>query len=453
MRWWKQQPGSGSLGAVALRQFANFCLVVGLYPGSLLLASDPVPNPQQQAAEYARLLSQIQWTPVADTLPNRKGGYFPKGKTVTGVPYSSVQSVGRYIGFDISLRTFLAAVENPRSVLYTETLAGKVPNAAPFYGSVCSAFTSYALQCSLPEVSRRHGPESRGGVREVAVRVADDVRVGDIIFTPPRPGSHVEMVTEVKRNEAGSVTRIRVEESRPPTTTTKDYTPKQFQTHLAGRDRQLLRIANLDDWRGGNRAERSRFPDYVTDARVPSINRSLLLDLGDWVPYQLGQPVKFHIMDRDALGLESLVIQRDGITIQRIPLAETGVIQRKLPQCGDYTAHVVHTDGTASRECEFAVCDLALQLPPQAIEVGQDWTIEFTAQNIEVLAVFLVHNADSYVRYPLFLSEQQAKDRRMTIPGDLIQTAGKVQVWLIGEHELGRLKIRQDVEFVAATVR
>ena len=36
-----------------------------------------------------------------------------------------MRSVGRYIGFDISVPTFLAAVENPLSVLYTENLTGK----------------------------------------------------------------------------------------------------------------------------------------------------------------------------------------------------------------------------------------------------------------------------------------------------------------------------------------
>jgi hypothetical protein len=87
---------------------------------------------QERTAAHAHNLSQVKWTPVADTMPSRKGGFFEKGREYTGVPYSSVRSEGRYIGFDISLRTFLAAVENPRSVLYTENLTGKVSNAATY---------------------------------------------------------------------------------------------------------------------------------------------------------------------------------------------------------------------------------------------------------------------------------------------------------------------------------
>src|SRR5688572_33041159 len=130
---------------------------------------------QERAADQARILSQVRWTPVADGMPNRQGGFFEKGREYTGVPYSSVRSVGRYIGFDISLRTFLAAVENPGSVLYTENLRGKVPNAAAFYGTVCSAFTSYALQCGIWEVSRRHGPEISRGVMRVEPQSAQTV--------------------------------------------------------------------------------------------------------------------------------------------------------------------------------------------------------------------------------------------------------------------------------------
>ena len=93
---------------------------------------------QQKSVEYARIMSRVKWTPVADGMPKR-GGHFTAGQEYTGVPYSSVKHVGRYIGFDIFLKTFLAAVENPQSVLYTENLYGKVSNAECYYGKVCTA--------------------------------------------------------------------------------------------------------------------------------------------------------------------------------------------------------------------------------------------------------------------------------------------------------------------------
>lgn len=400
---------------------------------------------RDDAATYARLMSQVKWTPVAPTMPDRRGGFFEKGKQYTGVPYSSVRSVGRYVGFDISLGTFLAAVENPLSVVYTENLAGKVPNAASYYGKVCSSYTSYALQCAIWEVSRLHGPDARDGVTSVEPPVAQSARVGDIIYTPPRPGSHVEVVTAVTTDERGKVTRVRVEESRPLTTRTTDYPAADFDAHLSARDRQLFRITDLDAWRGDNRAEAFRFPNYQADADPPAINRALLLDLGDWVPYQQGQPVKFHVMDRDSRGVRALVIRRDGEVSETIELDGTGLWERVFEGCGDYTAAVVFADGSSSQPCEFAVCDLELRLPSEPVSVDQPWEIGFTSDNIDVIAVYLYNEADSYGRHPLFLSDEQRKRGVFTVPANLLKQAGDVQVWLIGEHRYGRLKVRHDI--------
>ena len=403
---------------------------------------------QPHAAERARILSQVKWTPVADTLPNRKGGFFEKGKEVTGVPYSSVRSEGRYIGFDIALRTFLAAVENPRSVLYTENFTGKVANAAAYYGSVCSAYTSYALGCGFPEVSRRYGPEISEGIQLVQPQSAQAAQVGDVIYTPhatETSGSHVEIVTAVTKDKAGRVTSVRVEESRPPSTQVTDRGASNFNTHLASRNKQLFRVTDLDAWRGANRAESLRYPDFELDAAPPAINRTLLLDLGDWVPYQKGTPVKFNVMDRDQRGVKTLVIRRGDSVVNEIALDGPGLHERRYDTCGDYTAHVIHSDGSASPACEFAVCDLTLELPGDSISLGKEWKVGFDSENMDVIAVYLWNSGDSYGRHPLFVTEQQREDASLTIPADVLKKPGTLQVWLIGEHPLGRLKLRKDI--------
>ncbi len=316
---------------------------------------------QEKAVDYARIMSRVKWTPVAEGMP-RRGGQFEAGKEYTGVPYSSVKAEGRYIGFDIFLKTFLAAVENPQSVLYTENLKGKVTNAECYYGKVCSSYTSYALQCAIWYVSRLHGPEHRDGIVEVESQSARAARVGDIIFTPPATkggGSHIEIVTEITRDADGKVTHVRIEESRPQTTRNTNRSASAFNSHLAARHRKLFRITDLDAWRGDNRAESFLFPNYSEDSATPEINRVLLLDRGDWVPYFKGQPVKFNVMDRDERGITSLAIKRGDELVETIPLSGRGVVQRVYSTCGDYTARCVMKDGSLSKACEFAVCDLA----------------------------------------------------------------------------------------------
>lgn len=426
-------------------------LLLFLSSSVLLAAGDSKavpPSWQERAAAHARILSQVKWTPVAGTMPNRSGGFFESGKELTGVPYSSVRSEGRYIGFDIGLRTFLAAVENPLSVLYTENLTGKVPNAAAYYGSVCSAYTSYALQCGVSEVSRRYGPQISDGIRLVESQSAEAAQVGDVIYTPhltETSGSHVEMVTAVMRDDQGRVITVRVEESRPPTTQSTDRSAANFNAHLASRNKQLFRITDIDAWRGSNRSEPLLFPNYEADAEAPKINRTLLLDLGDWAPYQKGKAVKFNVMDRDKLGVKTLIICRYGEVVEEIALSGPGIHERAFDKCGDYTAHVVHQDGSLSQSCEFAVCDLDLRLPEGKMPMAGGWKVAFSAENMNVIAVYLWNSADSYGRHPLFITDEQRRAGSLAIPSGLLKKPGTLQVWLISEHKLGRLKLRKDI--------
>jgi len=67
---------------------------------------------------------------------------------------------------------------------------------------------------------------------------------------------------------------------------------------------------------------------------------------------------------------------------------------------------------------------------------------------MDVIAVYLWNSGDSYGRHPLFLSEEQRKTRAIMIPAELLKKSGTLQVWLIGEHKLGRLKLRKDISLV-----
>jgi hypothetical protein len=408
--------------------------------------SDPL-TWQEKSVEYARIMSRVKWTPVADSMPKR-GGYFTAGKEYTGVPYSSVKHVGRYIGFDIFLKTFLAAVENPKSVLYTENLYGKVSNAECFYGKVCSSYTSYALQCGIWYVSKVHGPQFRDGISVVEPQSAQAVQPGDLIYTPPTTrngGSHVELVTEVVRNQAGKVTHVRIEESRPQTTSNTLRGAAAFDAHLASRNRELYRITDLDAWRGTNSAESFLFPNYEEDSATPQINRVLLLDRGDWVPYAKGQPVRINIMDRDNQGIRRLVIQRGDKVVEDIEHPDRGVVERSFDICGDYTAHCVMADGSSSQACEFAICDLDFTLPAKHVSRGQSWELELATENMDAIIVYFKNSADGYDEHNVFITEDDRKTNKVTIPASVTQHADLLEVWLIGENRYGRLKKRRDI--------
>ena len=428
-------------------------LAIAVFPGDSALGDQPEADSrawQERAVEYARIMSQVKWTPVADGLPNRRGGFFEQGTEYTGVPYSSVKAVGRCIGFDIYLKTFLAAVENPCSVLYTENLSGRVSNAAPYYGKVCSTFTSYALQCALPNRSSHHGPEFREGVALVDPQTAQAAEPGDVIYTPPATvggGSHVELVTAVERS-GQRVTAVRVEDSWPPTTRTLLRRAADLDSHLAAQGRRLYRIIDFAAWRGANKAESFLFPNYAEDSATPAINRVLLLDRGDWVPYYQDQAVKFHVMDRDSRGVQALVIQRGEAVVEQLAVHGRGVIERSFSDCGDYTAHAVLDDGSSSPACEFSVCELDFRLPAEPLPRNQAWDISFTARNLRLIAVQLMSPNPPYGRYHVWPTEQDRRENRVTVPAGLVRDPGSVQVWLIGENRYGRLTRARDAVLV-----
>jgi len=399
---------------------------------------------QEKSIKYARIMSRVKWTPVAGSMPKR-GGHFKAGTEYTGVPYSSVKSVGRYIGFDIYLKTFLAAVQNPKSVLYTETLYGKVKNAECYYGKVCSSYTSYALQCGIWYVSRLHTPPYRDGITLVEPQSAQSAKVGDIIFTPPQPGSHVEIVTGITKSKNGQITHVRVEESRPQTTTNTNRSVKNFNRHISSRGRKLYRITDLDAWRGNNKAESFLFPNYDEDNATPDINPVLLLDLGDWVPYHQDQNVKINIMDKNAQGVKTLVIKRGDKVVEEINQPGKGVIERSFSTCGDYTAHCVMNDGSLSQACEFAVCRFDFSMPAEKISRSQPWEINISSDNMNMIIAHLKSDKNGYDEHHVFITEQDRKNGKVVIPANLIQDKGKMQVWLIGENKYGRLKKRQDI--------
>lgn len=407
-------------------------------------------NWRENSIEYARIMSRVKWTPVADGMPKR-GGHFTAGQEYTGVPYSSVKHVGRYIGFDIFLKTFLAAVENPKSVLYTENLYGKVSNAECYYGKVCSSYTSYALQCGIWYVSKVHGPRFRDGVTIVEPQSAQFARPGDVIFTPPAKkngGSHVELVTEIVRDKNGKVTHVRVEESRPQTTSNTVRSAQAFDKHLAGRNRELFRITDLDAWRGGNKAESFLFPNYEEDLATPTINRVLLLDHGDWVPYFKGQPVKFNIMDRDKQGVTALVIKQGSEVVEEIVNPGKVVVERPFETCGDYTAYCKLSDGSLSQACEFAVCELDLKLPSKEVSRGTPWTIDLKTDNMNAIIVYFKNSHDGSDEHNIFITENDRKAETVTVPAHITQNADQMQVWLIGENRYGRLKKRVMIKVI-----
>ena len=87
----------------------------------------------------AYLMASMERTPLRP-VPKRGGCFYDSDVTVTGAPYSSVKEINTYLFQDVSYHTFMSAVHNPMSVLYTEIISLSTyhgTNCATYYGAVC----------------------------------------------------------------------------------------------------------------------------------------------------------------------------------------------------------------------------------------------------------------------------------------------------------------------------
>ena len=132
-------------------------------------------------------------------------GYFAAGKSYQGVPYAQAVYTG-YVGWNISIDGFVAAVNNSSSSFYSGY--STYSRTAPYYGTDCSGFVSWAwnlnYRCtctSLLSYSKYISPS------------ISNLRVGDSLNNP---NSHVVLITDIAYDSSGNVVSIEITEETPP---------------------------------------------------------------------------------------------------------------------------------------------------------------------------------------------------------------------------------------------
>lgn len=177
-----------------------------------------------EVLQRAYLLASVEWTPLRP-VPKRGGGYYPANVMVTGVPYSSVKELDTYLFQNVSYHTFMTAVHNPNSVLYTEDIS--LPpyhgtNCATYYGAVCSSSIMWALGLDVPYYANQiiNMPDyfTMNTHQEI-----DSLRVCDVIWK----SGHLQMIYDMEFR-ADTLYRIKTFETSGPNAHINNYTKDQF---------------------------------------------------------------------------------------------------------------------------------------------------------------------------------------------------------------------------------
>lgn len=195
-------------------------------------------------------VTNIKWTALRAAPQSMSGSYgFNQGTTYEGVPYSSTREVDKYVGFNVSLRTFLTAVHNPYSMFYTENLhkdhsasaygiTYHADECGPYFGMQCVSFVSYCL--GLPTYWLAHKwpyIASVGIVDSLGQPTAENVCLFDAILE----SGHARIVTDIQYAN-GSISAIVVQDSWPPLTRKNTYTPSSFNSTFNNSSFTLYRV-------------------------------------------------------------------------------------------------------------------------------------------------------------------------------------------------------------------
>ena len=344
-----------------------------------LYHDNPASKGAENALKRAKQMVGAHYTPlrqlpISVTLYDSKGGkqyvesMCTAGFPLTGMVYSSVRRVEKYLGFNVSLETFYSALSNPNSVLYNRMIEGTGQNVHCWYGIVCSCFVSYVLDfpyrtpcIRIPDIE---------GMEKLSWNSYDELQLLDVVLDVMH---HVAIITDIERDADGHVRYITVSESVLPYCRATRFTPAEFKAYWLDdptHSYELYRYKNLDKIT----YTPSPFSPVEGDPCAEAvINRTLMTDFGNKANYILGQdPVELSVFDPAFTTVA--VTDPDGETKQ-YPVKD-GKVVLKPEKPGFYSACCVSGD-KKSPAVEWCMIDLTFTTDKTSYRAGEPVKIRF----------------------------------------------------------------------------
>ena len=335
----------------------------------------------------AAQLSTIQWTPLDKVPWNR--GTFPAGTKVVGIPYSSTKQINKYVGLDVSIHTFMTAVHNPRSVLYTENL-GKAPlfgtNCATYYGTVCSTCVDYALGIDIPYPTTTF-PQNPD-FEEIRLRNLGQLEPGDVMVRPER---HVFMIYRVAKSERGTPISVTYYEAGSKTCCLTTVSSATFADKIKTEELLVYRYNRIDEVM---EYEPSEYVSVGNETPVEvQYNEALCPNRGDRSVYRIDEPVVINTFDST---YTDLIVEGDDF-YQSLPREDDMEILDL--SAGRYSAYLVD-ENRRSDPIEFIVSD-----PKVSVQKNSRLHVEFTCAEGEPRYCVLCSDVGGFITIVDFTKE------------------------------------------------
>lgn len=314
---------------------------------------EDTPSPEcMNVIRRAYQMTDLCFTPLDSFVANPNKSYYG-GEQYQGMVYSSVKETCQFVGLDVSLHTFMTAVQNPRSVMYTENVS-KLPyhghNCGAYYGMVCSSFVSYALGMKVYEKTYDY-PHCRF-FELVEDQSSNGVRLADIINS----GGHVQLVTGIRRDrKTGKVVDLEICEAVQPGSRKITLMGKELDQRLRKGKLKIYRYKFLED------AKYEPMTDFVAlegEQLTPfKYNEAICTKRGDKACYAAGDSVMLNVFKP----YKTLEIYKDSALYRTISVGkDSDIVVKGLPY-GDYKARVVN-DNKKSDYTYWKVIDARVKL-------------------------------------------------------------------------------------------
>ncbi len=305
------------------RPVSNFVLLDGSKVKRWVPEDLPNYGRAQRRIDY---FQNLRWTALAkvpDGVETPTNTYFCLPSQVhVGVPYSDVAETRTYVPNNISLRTFMTATKNRRSLLYTEDLLNNVSKygktyktgvRSSYYGSVCSGFTGWVMDSDILYLSGEYGSDRIPGLSAVSYNGVDDLRPLDFVWYD----GHISMVSDIYKDEYGEVKYIVWAEMRAPYPYRTPYTPEQFNARVASSNATIHR---WDGWANINEPDASEYSQYLLgDTRKePKFNEDIMCFAGDYAAFAEGDII--HLNARRNSVYTGVELYKDDVLLQTIDI-------------------------------------------------------------------------------------------------------------------------------------
>lgn len=375
----------------------------------------------QSIRERALLMSKIKWSPKSNITNNR--GYFIKGDTIIGLPYSSVKELQKFIGLDVSIYTFLTAVNNPYSLLYSENVgAGNKcylggiyngQNSHTFYGTVCSSFTAFCYGENYNYTSFNY---RRGQVPNYSLKKSQDLKdltAGDLYWCP----GHVGLVTEIIKDSLGNISNIEFFESAGIKVVSKKYTSNDFLRRLSGNgnpqkqgylyENRLVEKSSTKHSKQNTDIQNNEILSTLESMSISPMEICTWFGdrpcIGEWDKLM----INFHKKQFD-----KIIISLNDVPIDTLDISDKdNSIEYKPKEAGIFKAHLASASQVSPIYTSFEVLDTTTKI----LYTKNDTVEVIFAEDSDPEIIYWVNKVGDQHTFPISIPEEAKKKGRITL--------------------------------------